>query len=143
MEKLDGMQAIQAVRSSKQSTKCDPGWLADKIKILFSSYRLDQYPEPKSFLAQVGMVLEQYDAAIVAHVTSPLTGIQRKCKFPPSIAEVVEECERVSIEMAEAARRRATKVNLNREPIRRDKPKPGEDYDSMFKQYGRPIGRFE
>lgn len=141
MEKLDGNQAIQAVRSSRPSTKCEPGWLADKIKILFSSYRLDQYPEPKSFLAQVGMVMERYDAAVVAHVTSPLTGLQRKCKFPPSIAEVVEECEKVAGDMANTARLRALPKSTG--PTRVDRPKPGEDYDSMFKQYGRPIGRFE
>jgi hypothetical protein len=29
-------------------------------------------------------------------VTDPLTGIQRKCKFPPSIQEVVEACERLA-----------------------------------------------
>jgi len=36
------------------------------------------------------MVLERYDDAVIRAVTSPVTGIQRTCKFPPSIAEVVE-----------------------------------------------------
>jgi hypothetical protein len=44
-------------------------------------------------LVQLGLVLEQYDDAVIRWVTSPLTGIQRQCKFPPSIAEVVEACD--------------------------------------------------
>lgn len=36
------------------------------------------------------MVLERYPDDVIRSVTSPVTGIQRTCKFPPSIAEVVE-----------------------------------------------------
>jgi hypothetical protein len=36
------------------------------------------------------MVLERYGDDVIRAVTSPLTGIQRTCKFPPSIAEFVE-----------------------------------------------------
>jgi len=36
------------------------------------------------------MVLERYDDAVIRAVTSPITGIQRTAKFPPSIAEFVE-----------------------------------------------------
>jgi len=36
------------------------------------------------------MVLERYDDKVIEAVTSPITGIQRTCKFPPSIAEFVE-----------------------------------------------------
>lgn len=141
MEKFNGQVPAEALW--RPSTRCEPVWLADKIKLLFSSYRLDHYPEPELFMAQVGTVLEKYDAAIVAQVTSPLTGIQRKCKFPPTIAEVVEECDMVAADMARAEElRRAPKVA--REPQRRDRPgRPGEDYDSMFAKYGRPIGFFE
>lgn len=146
MEKLDGMPAIKPqipVPSSGQSRKCEPGWLLIKMQMLFSSYRLDQYPDPKAFMAQIGMVLDQYDPQVVAIVTSPLTGIQRKCKFPPSIAEVVDECNRVRDGLsAEEARRLSPKI-VFRPPDRRGGPKPGEDYDSMFAKYGRPIGFFE
>jgi hypothetical protein len=38
------------------------------------------------------VILEQYPPQIVEYVTSPLTGIQRRLKFPPSPAEVVEAC---------------------------------------------------
>jgi len=36
------------------------------------------------------MVLERYPDKVIDAVTSPVTGIQRTCKFPPSIAEFVE-----------------------------------------------------
>lgn len=39
------------------------------------------------------MVLERHDDLVIRDVTSPITGIQRTCKFPPSIAEVVEFIE--------------------------------------------------
>lgn len=142
MEKINEMAVIQAVPSSPPSTKCEPAWLADKIKMLFSSYRLDNYPEPKLFLAQVGMVLERYDAMVVAIVTSPLTGIQRKSKFPPSIAELVEECDRISADLIAEKQRRAQPKMVPQRVSHSPIPE-GQDYDSMFKQYGRPIGFFE
>lgn len=39
------------------------------------------------------MVLERYSDDIIREVTSPITGIQRRAKFPPSIAEIVEICD--------------------------------------------------
>ena len=40
-------------------------------------------------------VLERFTDDVVKRVTDPITGIQTKCKFPPSIAEVVELCESI------------------------------------------------
>ncbi len=127
---------------TKTSRKCEPGWLSIKIRMLFGSYRLDQYPDPDGFLAIAGTVLEQYDPQIVAIVTSPLTGIQRKCKFPPTIAELVEECDRVKQELADTERRRHAPKGT---PVRASPPPidPDRTYEAMFKKYGRPIGFFE
>lgn len=36
------------------------------------------------------MMLERYDDDVIRAVTSPVTGIQRSCKFPPTLAEFVE-----------------------------------------------------
>jgi hypothetical protein len=63
--------------------------------MVFGSYRRDDFAEPDGFLLQLGMVLERYDDKTIETVTSPLTGIQRECKFPPSIAEFVEFCDEV------------------------------------------------
>lgn len=63
--------------------------------MVFGGYRRDDFANPDSFLLQLGMVLERYDDKIIETVTNPLSGIQRECKFPPSIAEFVEFCDEV------------------------------------------------
>lgn len=65
-----------------------------RCKILFSAYRKDDYADPEGYLVQIFIVLEQYPDKAIEAVTSPLTGIQRQLKFPPSIAEIVEECDK-------------------------------------------------
>jgi hypothetical protein len=61
--------------------------------MVFGSYRRDDFADPENFLVQLGMVLERYSDKVIETVTGPLTGIQRECKFPPSIAEFVEFCD--------------------------------------------------
>jgi hypothetical protein len=68
-------------------------WVRKKAQIVLSSYRRDDFADPDSFAVQLAMVLERYPDSVVTEATSPLTGIQRACKFPPSIAEVVEFCD--------------------------------------------------
>lgn len=84
---------------------------------MFSAYRRDDYSDPESFLTQLGMVLEQYPDEVIAKATHPHTGIQRRFKFPPSIAEIVEICDGISA-VDERIRHYATlpKVNFNRGP---------------------------
>lgn len=62
-------------------------------KMLFSSYRKDQYDDPDSFMLHLGMVLEQYPDEVCRFVTDPRTGIQRRIKWPPTISEIVEACD--------------------------------------------------
>jgi hypothetical protein len=64
------------------------------LKRLVSAYRKDDWADAEGFAVQLGTVLEDYPVAIIDQVTHPKTGIQRTCKFPPSIAEVVEACEK-------------------------------------------------
>jgi hypothetical protein len=68
-------------------------WVGSKARMVFGAYRRDEFADPENFIVQLGMILERYDDQVIEHVTSPLTGIQRKCKFPPSIAEIVEACD--------------------------------------------------
>lgn len=65
-------------------------WIKKCAQLILSSYRRDDFADPDGFAVQIAMVLERYDDAVIRAVTSPLTGIQRTCKFPPSIAEFVE-----------------------------------------------------
>jgi hypothetical protein len=62
-------------------------------RMIFSAYRRDEFADPDGFVMQLGAVLEKYEDAVIQYVCDPRTGIQRRCKFPPSIAEMVEACE--------------------------------------------------
>lgn len=61
--------------------------------VLFSAYRIDQYGDPEGFKASLGAVLEQYPDDVIRYVCDPRTGVQRRCKFPPTISEIVEACD--------------------------------------------------
>ena len=65
-------------------------WIRKCAQLVLSSYRKDDFADPDTYAVQLAMVLERYDDKVIDAVTSPNTGIQRNCKFPPSIAEVVE-----------------------------------------------------
>lgn len=60
--------------------------------MLFSAYRRDDFADPEGFVAQLGVILCQYPEEVVTYITSPLTGIQRRSKWPPTISEVVDAC---------------------------------------------------
>jgi hypothetical protein len=60
---------------------------------LFTSYRLDQYADPDGFKTIMGAVLEGYPNEVVIYVCDPRTGIQRRCKWPPTVSEIVEACD--------------------------------------------------
>lgn len=66
--------------------------IARQVKTLFAAYRRDDFADPEGFVVQLGTVLEAYPEDVIVEITSPRTGLQRRCKFPPSIAEVVEAC---------------------------------------------------
>jgi hypothetical protein len=68
--------------------------IAKQVEILFSAYRRADYEDPRGFVVQLGTVLEDYPEEVILQVTSPKTGIQRRLKWPPSLAEIVEECDR-------------------------------------------------
>lgn len=107
MDEMDDRQGADLC--STPSTKLAKGsarakWITSRISILVSAYRRDDFSDPEGFAVQVGMVLAAYPDCIVETVTSPLTGIQRRCIFPPSIAEIVSACEAQQISIAKAKR---------------------------------------
>ena len=68
-------------------------WIAARARLVFGSYRRDDFADPEVFLRQIASILERYDDTVIEACTSENTGIQRTCKFPPSIAEFVEFIE--------------------------------------------------
>jgi hypothetical protein len=69
--------------------------IVQAARMIFSAYRRDDFADPDTFVLQLGMVLERYPDEVIAALSSPLTGIQRRCKRPPSIADIVEGCEAI------------------------------------------------
>ena len=59
---------------------------------LFTAYRLDQYPDPEGFMAQVAAVFSGYEDAVLLRATDPFRRdcIQRTHKFPPSLHELTK-----------------------------------------------------
>lgn len=85
------------MRSTTSTSKAE--LIKRQAKMLFSAYRRDDFADPELFIAQLGMVFEGYPDEVIVTVTSPRTGIQRRIKFPPSIAEVVEACDAETVAM--------------------------------------------
>jgi hypothetical protein len=61
--------------------------------MVFGSYRRDDFSDPECFRVQLAGILERYPDKIIREATHYTSGIQRTCKFPPSIAEIVEFCD--------------------------------------------------
>ena len=94
----NGSQANSKQGASKTVTSPavpDPDrllWLQGRARMVFASYRKDDFADPEIFNAALVTVLERYSDKIVEGVTNYITGIQSTCKFPPSIAEMTEFC---------------------------------------------------
>lgn len=113
------------------------------IKLIFSAYRKDDYADAKGFVAQLGTILQSYPSSVVDFISSPMTGIQRKSKFPPSIAEIVEAAnERLGYEVA------VQKNLLVKAAERRKKEKPfvppsAEEDEKIRKGFHELLGKFK
>jgi hypothetical protein len=70
-------------------------WIASRARMVIGAYRKDDFADPDSFAIQLGIVLEGYADTTIEQATDPRTGIQRECKFPPTIAEFVAFCDEI------------------------------------------------
>lgn len=101
-------------------------WILAQAKQVFGSYRKDDFADPDSFLAQLGMILERYSDDIIAKACHPVTGIQRVYRTPPSMAAIAEFCDDESERLARI-RQMAT--------LRRQEPAPrpiGQNRANVF-----------
>jgi hypothetical protein len=150
LDHLDNQQ--NETPSPKPSPKSDPNWVVGRVDLLMSSYRMSDYQNPKGFLLTVCSILEEYPPEIVEYVTDPKTGIQRRSKWPPTPAEIVEACA------AEIGWRAKIAMNSRLSPAPRLPPPmasgvigdggPGTIYtakafEEATKKHGRPTGPFE
>jgi hypothetical protein len=135
MEKLK--VEVSSQRSTGQSGSRKT-LILQRQRILFSAFRSDQYSDPEGYLASLGMVLEQYPDDVIVYISDPRTGVQRACKWPPTISEIVEACDR---RMQEQARtRRLKNWGKNEVPAleapREDRP----TYEALKEKYGENFG---
>lgn len=90
----DTDRSLTLVTGSKEkSTAARSRWILGRAKMVLAAYRKDDFANPDGFLIQLVAVLGRYGNRVIEEVTNPFTGIQRACKFPPTIAEVTEACD--------------------------------------------------
>lgn len=82
-----------SARSTDSKTTSRALMITDAARMIFSAYRRDDFADPECFVLQLGIVLERYSDDVIRELSHPLTGIQRRLKKPPSIADIVEGCE--------------------------------------------------
>lgn len=63
------------------------------MKILIGCYPAGKPSDPEVYISAIASALANYPEEIVSRVTDPRTGVQRKNKFLPSVAEIIEACE--------------------------------------------------
>lgn len=96
---------------------------------------------------QLGVVLEGFSDSVIVAVTDPRTGLQRRAKWLPTIAEVVEACEAEANAQATRARydampkpRRIERI-IDRSPGRRANVcvyRDAPQYPAMFERTQSP-----
>jgi hypothetical protein len=141
MDDWKQVPSVIPTRPSQQSARSgNDGWLEDRIELLLSAYRKDDYSDARKFVVQLGMILERYPPEVVEYVTDPMTGIQRRQTFPPSIAEVVSACEAEVIHREKISRYRSMPPPVS---LPRAQFSATDSYEAMFAKHGRPHGVFE
>ena len=105
MEKLKPTIQEQAVSSAPstdalQRQRSRKSLIERCQRIIFSGYRADQFSDPEGYIDSLNLVLGQYPNDVIKYVSDPRTGVQRGCKWPPTIAEIIEACEKRIAELA-------------------------------------------
>lgn len=61
--------------------------------ILVGSYSRARPHDPETYADAIAATLAGYSRAVIQRVTDPRTGLQRKLKWLPEVADVVEACD--------------------------------------------------
>jgi len=89
-------------------------------------------------MASLGAVLEQYPNDVIVHVSDPRTGVQRGCKWPPTISEIVDACDK---RVAEIQNKQRFETWGQRNELALPAPdKPVPTYDELKEKYGENFG---
>jgi hypothetical protein len=154
--KLEIPEASSQPQTGSSSGSGDSGnalYAAERARLLFGSYRKGDANDPDTYVAAVAAVLAGYPEDVVAFVTDPRTGVQRKFpKWMPNSGEVAEFCEEHdrARKYAEKWDAGAQQIEAERLAIPDYRPKGPSireytygEFMAMTNGQGRPVGRFE
>lgn len=122
------MQRLSVTHSSPPSTassRLPAEVVTAALRRLFSAYRKDDFADPDGFSVQAAVVLSEYSEEVVAYVTDPRTGIQRRNKFPPNLAEIGEACDAAKKQLAAEERLKKSGWHWNGEKWTNGKDQTG------------------
>lgn len=97
-----------------------PKVAAERTRILVGCYPNGKPSDPEVYASAVAAVLAQYPPEIVQRVTDPRVGLVRRCRFLPSIAEIVSACDEEMYPIIRAHRERQRAEELGRQETTRN-----------------------
>lgn len=108
--------------------------------MMLSSYRQDSFADPEGYVAQVAVILEPYRDEIIDYVTSPHTGLQRKLKWPPTIAEIVAACDEhaAHLDRVREAKKLSPQISWQR-----PKMPDMQNFEALIAKHGPAISQFD
>ncbi len=60
---------------------------------MFGCYRKGDANDPETYTAAVTAILAEYSPEVIKRITDPRSGLPRKLKWLPTVAEVSEACD--------------------------------------------------
>lgn len=94
-------------------------------------YRKDEFVNTDLALLQYAACIEQYPNEVIESATSPRSGLQTQCTFPPSLAELKAFCERSLRSFLAIHRVKFLKENPIERPAREAEIDPEERRQSV------------
>jgi len=107
--------------------------------MLFLAYPRSDYDEPEGALTSYVEVLQGYSEGIAQFVTSNKTGVQRRSKFPPRVAELVAACDEAAATL-ERSRRYSNWGRNQPLAIAGPPPAPKPSLEQLQAKYGKDWG---
>lgn len=92
--KISQSQPTACNQAELPSQKSREDFAVSRARMLIGLYRRQDVIDPETYIAGLAAVLAEYPESVIEFVTDPRTGIARRLKWLPSIAEVAEACDR-------------------------------------------------
>jgi hypothetical protein len=121
---------------SKNETRISPDAAEAVAAVILGSYRRADFADPDAFVSATAAVLGQFSEPVVRQAFDPRSGLQTQQKWPPTVAEVRDACERVLAEQQNRERR----AYLSEHRVIIDTPRgPMSEPDAERLRLGKPV----